>query len=115
MTIANQLQTAFKVYDEYVTPDSTDIKYELFYDKGGMSYFNGQYARRGWYLSVRPVTRVDNGNWTSESFAVFGNKSTKYFLNSKELTRNSPKALSEARSNVTDALITELTNHVKGE
>lgn len=101
--IAEQLQNTNKVYKEVDKPGATHLKFELFYDKGGMSYFSGQIQRRGYYLSVRYVTRKDMGTYMSESFGVFDG--TKYFLNNQEVKRNSPKALAEARANITTKLL----------
>lgn len=57
--------------------ETTDLKVTVFYDKGGVNYFNGDNSRRGYYLSVRPVTVTKFEasptcpGYTSEVFALF--------------------------------------------
>ena len=109
--IVTELQTKNKVYAPTDLEGSTDIKYNVFYDLGGFNYFNGQRNRRGYYLSVTPVTRVQEGAYNTESFGLF--KGTKYFLSPTELKRSSAKAEAEARKFISAELIDELTNHVK--
>ena len=36
---------------------ATHLEVSVHYTKGGMSYFTGQTSTRGYYLSVRPVTK----------------------------------------------------------
>lgn len=43
------------------------IKVELFYQKGGINWYNSQQEAGGYRLSVRPVTREGRG----ESFVMF--------------------------------------------
>lgn len=45
-------------------------KFELYYDKWGVSYFTGSTARRGIYLSVRKVERSECNWYVSESFSM---------------------------------------------
>ena len=47
--------------------DATHLKIEVFYTKGGTNYFSGDATRRGYYLSVTPVTLNKN----SVSFTLF--------------------------------------------
>ena len=108
--IATELQAKFKVYAPTTTEGATDIKYSVFYSLGGYNYFNGQQQRRGYYLSVQPVTRAEGNGYTSEQFSVFSG--TKFFISPAELKRDSKKAATEARQNITAALIDELTGHV---
>lgn len=110
-TTATELQTKFKTYAPTDAAGATDIKYSVFYDLGGYNYFNGSRNRRGYYLSVAPVSRSDaNDGFIVESFAMFSG--TKYFISPAELTRNSTKAASDARKAITADLIRELTEHV---
>ena len=48
-------------HEKYIERDdligATHLQVSVFYDKGGVSYFNGQTSPRGFYLSVTPVTR----------------------------------------------------------
>lgn len=38
---------------------ATHLEVSVYYTKGGMSYFTGNTSPRGYYLSVRPVTKRD--------------------------------------------------------
>lgn len=108
--IATQLQTKSKVYAPTELADATHIKYSVFYDLGGMNYFNGERNRRGYYLSVTPVTKEDRDGYSTESFTLF--KGTKYFISGQELKRNTTKARRDATANVTAELIEKLTVHI---
>ena len=110
-TIVTELQSKSKVYAPTDMDGVTDIKYNVFYDLGGFNYFNGERNRRGYYLSVTPVTRAQERGYSTESFGLF--KGTKYFLSPDELKRSSAKAEAEARKFISAELIDELTNHVK--
>lgn len=82
--------------------DTKKIKVEVDYDKGGMNYFNGRVDKRGYYLYVRVVDCVDNGQYMSESCNLFGS-GYKFFLH--EVGRKSNKqfevacAKAEAKEN----------------
>ena len=39
--------------------ETTHIDVELYYDKGGMNYWNGRSESRGLYISVQPLTKGD--------------------------------------------------------
>lgn len=73
---------------------STQIKVDVYYSKGGTSYFSGAVERRGYWLSVLPVEVEDMGTYKSEAFMLFGNKGLRMFL--LEVKRQSPKAEAEA-------------------
>lgn len=38
---------------------ATHLEVSVYYTKGGLSYFSGQTSPRGYYLSVRPVTKAN--------------------------------------------------------
>jgi hypothetical protein len=38
-------------------PGKTTLDVEVYYDLGGMNYFTGRTDRRGYFLSVSPITR----------------------------------------------------------
>lgn len=40
--------------------DCTHVDVEVFYSKGGMNYFTGSVERRGYYLSVQPLSKSTN-------------------------------------------------------
>ena len=50
-----------KKHDKYIERsdliDATHLEISVYYDKGGTSYFTGQSSPRGFYLSVKPVTK----------------------------------------------------------
>ena len=39
----------------------THVDVEVYYNKGGMNYFTGSVERRGYYLSIQPLTKYNNG------------------------------------------------------
>lgn len=108
--IATQLQNKSKVYAPTDQPGATHIKYDVFYDLGGMNYFNGQRNRRGYYISVRSVTRTERDGYSTESFGMFDG--TKYFISPGELKRNSTKARRDAVASIDADLLHELTVHI---
>ena len=67
---------------------ATHLEVSVFYDKGGANYFSGGTTQRGYYLSVRPVTKSDR----MVSFVMFAGK--KRFL--LETARFSQKQLDRA-------------------
>ena len=67
---------------------ATHLKIETYYITGGMNYFTGKEERRGYYLSVCPVTRQRG----CESFTAFSG----YKQLLKEASRKSAKAEAEA-------------------
>lgn len=50
-----------KRYKNYIEttefPSNTHLEVNVYYDKGGMNYFNGRAEARGFYLSVTPVKK----------------------------------------------------------
>lgn len=65
----------------------THINVEVYYSKGGMNYFTSSVEKRGYYLSVQPITKSSN----SVSFTAF--TGVKQLV--KEVGRFSPKILAE--------------------
>jgi hypothetical protein len=51
-----------------------NIKVKLYYDLGGMNYFSGSPKRRGFYISIQPVSKSE----TSESMTLLGKDSGGY-------------------------------------
>ena len=66
------------------------LRADLFYDLGGYSYFTGNANARGYYISVRPVSKGDR----MESYTLFDG--IKKLV--KEVTRQSKKAEQEAEN-----------------
>ena len=104
MTIAQELQTSNKAY-EHETGDEY-LKFSFDYDIGGSNYFTGDNIRRGYYLTVNPVKRVDHGGYFMEETAAFSGG--RFFLNNKALARKSKKAEAEARSVLTEEYIDKI-------
>lgn len=79
---------------EYIERDGQTLSVSIFYDLGGMNYFSGGVNRRGYYLSVRPVSvsRDETGRVVTESSVMFNG--TKMLL--VEVNRQSKKAEAEA-------------------
>lgn len=103
MSVLKQFKDgAYKIYVPTEKSGATDIKYEFYYNIGGMNYFTGSGERRGWYFSALPVTR--SGNF--EQFGAF--TGGKVFVSPDEVTRNSKKAEREARENITEDVINNL-------
>ena len=50
-----------KKHERYIERDdlkgATHLEVSVYYTKGGLNYFTGGTTRRGYYLSVRPVTK----------------------------------------------------------
>ncbi len=72
--------------------DKDYIKVEVYYSKGGMNYFNGKVEPRGYWLSVAPVQRSNEGGVVIESWTAFTGR--KRFL--LEVKRQSDKAMTTA-------------------
>jgi len=65
----------------------THVDVEVYYDKGGHNYFTGNLERRGYYLSVQPLSKGDR----SYSYTAF--TGVKQLV--REAGRYSSKVLSE--------------------
>lgn len=72
--------------------DTTFIKVEVYYNKGGMNYFTYRNEPRGYYLSVSPVERQEVGNCVTESFRAFSGVKRLVL----EVKRKSDKAMETA-------------------
>jgi len=81
-------------YEPIEGAENKFLKIEVFYDKGGMNYYNGKTEARGYWLSARQVERSASGTsgFMMESFGLFSG--AKMFL--KEVARKSDKAYKEA-------------------
>lgn len=87
------------------------LKIEVFYDKGGMNYFNGKNESRGYWLSMRQVERdIRENGVVIESYGMFSG--TKAFL--LEVKRKSDKAYEQALV-LAEAKMEELRLHVLGK
>ena len=89
---------------------TTHIKVEVYYSLGGMNYFTYKTERRGYYLSVCPVTIEERDGWRSEGFTLF--TGTKWLL--KEVKRKSAKAETEAIKK-SQQVLTGCIQHVLAE
>ena len=67
---------------------ATHLKIETRYDLGGPNWAYGGTTKRGYYLSVMPVTRENRGGYMLESYTAF--TGSKQLL--KEVSRKSAKA-----------------------
>lgn len=70
------------------------IRISVYYDLGGMNYFNGNVDKRGYWLSVRPSFISKENGYTSETFAICGGGGYRHFL--VECSRKSKKKAEEA-------------------
>jgi hypothetical protein len=93
---------------EKIEGSNKELKIEVFYDKGGMNYFNSKNEPRGYWLSMRQVEveRQERGI-VIESFGLFSG--AKIFL--KEVKKKSDKAYQEAIV-LAEGKIEELRGHV---
>lgn len=84
------------------------LKMEIYYEKGGMNYFNGKNEPRGYWLSMRQVERkVEDHGVVIESYGMFSG--AKVFL--KEVKRYSQKTYEDAVQ-LAEGKIEELRGHV---
>lgn len=93
---------------EKIEGSNKELKIEVYYDKGGMNYFNGKNEPRGYWLSMRQVEvqRTDR-SIVIESYGMFSG--AKMFLN--EVKKKSDKAYQLALS-IAEGKIEELRGHV---
>ncbi len=93
---------------EPIEGSNKELKIEVYYDKGGMNYFNSKVEPRGYWLSMRQVNveRQDRGI-VIESYGMFSG--AKMFL--KEVKKQSEKAYREALV-LAEGKIEELRGHV---
>lgn len=74
------------------TRNATHIKVRIYYDLGGYNYFTHKQQKRGYYISVTPVTYSNKNGIITEGFTAFTGE--KMLL--KEVTRQSKKAEADA-------------------
>lgn len=93
---------------EKIEGSNKELKIEVYYDKGGMNYFNSKNEPRGYWLSMRQVEiqRTDR-SIVIESFGLMSG--AKMFL--KEVKKQSQKAYEEAIV-LAEGKIEELRGHV---
>jgi len=93
---------------EKIEGSNKELKIEVYYDKGGMNYFNGKNEPRGYWLSMRQVEVERQGRGiVIESYGMFSG--AKMFL--KEVKKKSDKAYELALS-IAEEKIEELRGHV---
>jgi len=79
----------------YIEKEGYELKVQVGYEKGGISYFNYQTSERGYYLYVYPVKREKHANGVViESFTMFKGGKKLLF----EVNRKSEKAYQKACS-----------------
>lgn len=93
---------------EKIEGSNKELKIEVYYDKGGMNYFNSKNEPRGYWLSMRQVEieRTER-SIVIESFGLMSG--AKMFL--KEVKKQSQKAYDEAVL-LAEEKIEELRGHV---
>lgn len=95
-----------KKHEKYIEHDNlknaTHLEISVYYSKGGMSYFSGQTSPRGYYISVKPVTKR-NGMVSFEMFSGYkkllletGRYSDKQFDRAVEMSRDAEAELISA-------------------
>lgn len=92
----------YKVIDN---SDVTHLKAELLYDLGGYNMFTGKYECRGYYMSVRPVKRRDNGGCFTESFKLPSGKKQCILEVARQSTKKMDEAVDCFISNIGDFIV----------
>ena len=96
---------------EKIEGSNKELKIEVYYDKGGMNYFNGKNEPRGYWLSMRQVEREMQGrSIVIESYGMFSG--AKAFL--LEVKRKSDKAYEQALV-LAEEKMADLKIHVLGK
>ena len=96
---------------EKIEGSNKELKIEVYYDKGGMNYFNSKNEPRGYWLSMRQVEIERQGRGiVIESFGLMSG--AKMFLN--EVKKQSQKAYDTAVA-MAQEKIPELKEHVLGK
>ena len=88
-----------KKYFKTTLADATDLKVEVYYEKGGYNMFTHEPERRGIYFSISPV----KCEGICECYTVFSGSK----ICVKELNRKSDKSLNEVISKI-DPIIEEV-------
>jgi len=81
--------------------DATHLEVSVYYTKGGANYFSGGTIRRGYYLSVTPVTKNDR----TVSFTMFSGRK-QFLLETARYTAKQFAHAVEMAKDVEDELIT---------
>lgn len=89
-----------KKYEPIPNMPGKELKIEVFYDKGGMNYYNGNVNKRGYYVSAKVVERNHERGYTVESFMMFGGMKKFLF----EVKKQSQKAYEQAVATYTNGL-----------
>lgn len=92
-------------------PDANHLKVSVFYDKGGLNYFNYKDEARGYWASVNPITYKVDGPFAVETYhAVMTNAmSFKVFLApATRLNRRTLKALADKVLPLAETLVAPL-------
>ena len=93
---------------ESIEGSNKELKIEVYYDKGGINYFNSKNEPRGYWLSMRQVERDRRENGVViESYGMFSG--AKMFL--KEVKRYSQKTYEDAVI-LAEEKVAELKLHV---
>ena len=96
---------------EPIEGSNKQLKIEVFYDKGGMNYFNSKVEPRGYWLAMRQVERkVEDHGVVIESYGMFSG--AKSFL--LEVKRKSDKAYEQALV-LAEEKMADLRLHVLGK
>jgi hypothetical protein len=96
---------------EPIEGTNKELKIEVYYDKGGINYFNSKNEPRGYWLSMRQVEVERQGRGiVIESYGMFSG--AKIFL--KEVKRYSQKTYEDAVI-LAEEKIAELRLHVLGK
>lgn len=66
---------------------SNALEMTIYYDEGGMNYFNGNIDKRGYNLAIRPIRQM-NG---FVEFTIFDSKAVRFFI--EETKRFSAKRM----------------------
>ena len=80
---------------------ATHLEVSVYYTKGGMNYFAGSNILRGYYLSVRPITKTDR----SVSFDLFSGLKRLLFETARYTDKQFARAVEMAKD-YEDELIT---------
>jgi hypothetical protein len=96
---------------EKIEGSNKELKIEVFYDKGGMNYFNYKVEPRGYWLSMRQVERkMEDRGIVIESYSMFSG--AKAFL--LEVKKKSDKAYQQALV-LAEEKVADLKLHVLGK
>ena len=88
---ADRIVDRQRKYTEYFELDGRQFSVKVFYDLGGMSYFTGKVAKRGYFVSFTPCKYEKNG--VGISFMLFHG----YKEQVQDANRFSKKAFAQVR------------------